>query len=224
MNKKINLLIFDVNETLLDLTPLKTEINLGFQNDTAFDQWFSLLLQYSLVETITEEFRGFGEIGKAVLQMLSEKQNKKLSEGQIENILGWIRKLPPHPDVIEGLEMLKKEGFRMVVLTNGTLEVAKEQLQFSGLDSYFEDIFSVESVRNYKPHGMTYQKVLAQMNVTAAETMMIACHAWDITGAQRAGLQGCFIARPGMVWYPLENRPLISENTLSQAAAKIIEL
>ncbi|ERM84305.1 hypothetical protein P872_14765 [Rhodonellum psychrophilum GCM71 = DSM 17998] len=224
MNKKINLLIFDVNETLLDLRPLKTAINRGFQNDTAFDQWFSLLLQYSWVETITEEFRGFGEIGKAVLEMLAEKQNKKFSAGEIENILDWIRKLPPHPDVVEGLEMLKKEGFRMVVLTNGTLEVAKEQLKYSGLDAYFEDIFSVESVKNYKPHGMNYQKVLGQMNVSATEAMMVACHAWDITGAQRAGLQGCFIARPGMVWYPLENRPMILENTLSQAAAKIIEL
>lgn len=221
---KPQLLIFDVNETLLDLSPLKTTINNAFQNDHVFDSWFSQMLQYSLIETTTEHFLDFGTIGKAALQMLAEKHHIPITHDEITDVLSWIRKLPPHTDVIEGLQMLQESGFRLVALTNGTMEVAKEQLKFSGLESYFEQVFSVESVRHYKPHGLTYLKVLRQMDIPASDAMMIACHAWDVTGAQRVGLQGCFIARPGMIWYPLERKPLIIADTVIQAAEKINNL
>jgi 2-haloacid dehalogenase len=221
---KPKLLIFDVNDTLLDLSPLKTTINNAFQNDYVFDSWFSLLLQYSLIETTTEKFKDFGTIGKAAIQMLAEKHHVPITHDEITDILSWIRKLPPHTDVIQGLQMLQESGFRLVALTNGTLEVAKEQLQYSGLEHFFEQVFSVESVKHYKPHGLAYLKVLRQMDMSASETMMVACHAWDITGAQRVGLQGCFISRPGMVWYPLERKPLIIADTVIQAAEKINNL
>ena len=50
---KPKLLIFDVNETLLDMEPLKHSINTALGNQYAFDIWFPQLLQYSLVETLT---------------------------------------------------------------------------------------------------------------------------------------------------------------------------
>jgi 2-haloacid dehalogenase len=221
---KPKLLIFDVNETLLDLSPLKTTINNAFQNDYVFDSWFSLMLQYSLIETTTENFKDFGTIGKAAIQMLAEKHHVPMTHDEIMDILGWIRKLPPQTDVIQGLQMLQESGFRLVALTNGTLEVAKEQLQYSGLESYFEQVFSVESVRHYKPHGLTYLNVLRKMDIPASEAMMVACHAWDVTGAQRVGLQGCYISRPGMIWYPLERKPLIKADTVIEAAEKINDL
>ncbi|WP_373495054.1 haloacid dehalogenase type II [Aquiflexum sp.] len=219
---KPKLLIFDVNETLLDLSPLKTAINNAFQNDTAFDSWFSQLLQYSLVETTTEHFQDFGTIGKAAIQMLAEKHHVHITQDEIKDLLSWIKKLPPHTDVIEGLRMLQESEFRLVALTNGTMEVAEEQLQFSGLEPFFEQTFSVESVRHYKPHGLTYLNVLRQMDIPASDAMMVACHAWDITGAQRVGLQGCFISRPGMFWYPLEKKPLIIADTIIGAAEKLM--
>ncbi|WP_295178102.1 hypothetical protein [uncultured Christiangramia sp.] len=42
-------LIFDVNETLLDLSPLKESINKALGIEYAADIWFAELLQYSLV-------------------------------------------------------------------------------------------------------------------------------------------------------------------------------
>lgn len=224
MNKKIKLLIFDVNETLLDLTPIKVAINAAIKNPNAFEQWFALLLHYSLVETVTGKYEDFGKIGKATLKMVLKSQQVELDDSKIEQLLSLIKSLPPHPDVISSLEKLHEAGFTMVALTNGTLDVAKEQLKFAGIDKYMVSIFSVESSSAFKPHPSTYQYVLSEMKVEPSEAMMVASHAWDITGAQRAGLQGCFIAREGKVTYPLETSPVIKETNLIDAVKKILEI
>ncbi|MEX2569645.1 MAG: haloacid dehalogenase type II [Cyclobacteriaceae bacterium] len=224
MVHKPQLLIFDVNETLLDLSPLKTAINGIINDDKAFDDWFNLLIQYALVETVSGQFRDFGELGKAALEMISDKFQSQLSEEEIKTCLTKMTHLPAHPDVEEGLQAFQKAGFEMAALTNGTLKVANEQLKSAEIDHYFDQVFSVEIVRKYKPHPDTYQYVLDQMNIPAGKAMLIAAHAWDITGAQRAGLQTCFIARPGKVPYPLGGSPTLIAKNLSEASKVLASL
>ncbi|MEX2512586.1 MAG: haloacid dehalogenase type II [Cyclobacteriaceae bacterium] len=219
---KPQLLIFDVNETLLDLSPLKTAINGIINDDKAFDDWFTLLIQYALVETVSGQFRDFGALGKAALEMVSAKSQIHLSEEEINNCLTKMHSLPAHKEVEEGLMAFQKSGFEMAALTNGTLKVANEQLKFAKIDHYFDQVFSVEIVKKYKPHPDTYHHVLDQMNIPAGKAMLIAAHAWDITGAQRAGLQTCFIARPGKVLYPLGDQPTLIAKNLSEAT-KVLE-
>ncbi len=77
---KPQLLIFDVNETLLDLSPLKDSINSALENDLGFEVWFPQLLHYSLVETLTGNYRDFSEIAAAVFKMTAEKFNKNFSD------------------------------------------------------------------------------------------------------------------------------------------------
>ena len=74
MNRNIECIIFDVNETLLDLSPLKNSINSEL-GDGAAEVWFARLLHYSLVESITDTYHDFSEIAKAVLQMNAKKAN-----------------------------------------------------------------------------------------------------------------------------------------------------
>ena len=73
------LLIFDVNETLLDLSPMKKRMNEVFGNEYAFKQWFALMLQYSLVDNVTGQYHNFGEIGKAAFKMTEEVLGKYLN-------------------------------------------------------------------------------------------------------------------------------------------------
>ncbi|MBT62991.1 MAG: hypothetical protein CML13_07245 [Puniceicoccaceae bacterium] len=77
---KPTVLLFDVNETLLDLRPLRKSIGraLGGREDL-LPLWFSTMLHYSLVETLPQDFHGFGEIGTAALRMLAETQQIELS-------------------------------------------------------------------------------------------------------------------------------------------------
>ncbi|MDC6350361.1 haloacid dehalogenase type II [Zeaxanthinibacter sp. PT1] len=200
--KKPELIVFDVNETLLDLSVMKSEINTAAGDQNAFDQWFSQLLQFAMAESLSGNYIDFGEVGKHTLEMTFTRLGKQISETEIINLLSMITSLDPHKEVPAALEKLKEAGYRMVTLTNGGLQTHTRQMAHSGLEQYFDALYSVEAVRKFKPHPETYNYVLEKEKCKASETMLIAAHAWDLLGAQRAGYKTGFIKRQGKVWYP----------------------
>ncbi|MGO4911965.1 haloacid dehalogenase type II [Leeuwenhoekiella sp. W20_SRS_FM14] len=200
-------IIFDVNETLLDLKPLARRINASLSSDLAFDIWFSALLHYSLVEAVTGHHEDFSKIAKATFEMTAAKFKKVIPDEEIKSILGMIKKLQPHADVLESLTKLKEEGFTLVALTNGNSTVAKEQMATAELEHLFNNIYSVDEAKAFKPHPKPYQYVLNKMKAKPEETLLVAAHGWDIIGAQRAGMQTAFIARDGKFKYPLAENP-----------------
>ncbi|MFD2515821.1 haloacid dehalogenase type II [Pontibacter locisalis] len=222
--QKPKLLIFDVNETLLDLSSMKESINKALDHEFAFSQWFAFMLQYSLVDTVTSNYHDFGTIGKAAMQMTQEKLSRSIPDSKVQELLSMIKSLPPHPDVKPGLEKLKDAGYRMITLTNSTHEVVTQQMKSAGLTGYFDELMSIESTRKYKPHPDTYQYALQKAGVKPGEAMLIAAHGWDITGALQAGLQAAFINREGQVLYPLATRPQFNEKMLTPITEKLTAL
>ena len=202
-------IIFDVNETLLSLDPLKTSVGeaLGGREDL-LPLWFSTMLHYSLVETLSDQYHSFGEIGTAALMMVAETQGITLDVDEAkQSIVTPLRSLPPHPDVVEGLKALKAKGFQIVSLTNSSSIGVETQYKNAGLTEFFEKRYSVDSVKKFKPHPATYQMVLDDLGVKPEEVLMVAAHAWDLAGAQNVGLQTAFVKRPGKTLYPNVPKP-----------------
>ncbi|QDT10854.1 haloacid dehalogenase type II [Planctomycetes bacterium K23_9] len=202
-------IIFDVNETLLDLAPLKTSVGKALQGrEDLLPLWFSTMLHYSLVETLSDQYHSFGEIGTAALMMVAETQGIKLDYDEAKAaIVTPLRSLPPHPDVVDALKKLKADGFRIVSLTNSSDVGVETQFRNAGLTGLFEKRYSVDSVKKFKPHPDTYRVVLDDLNVNAGDALMVAAHAWDLAGAKNVGLQTAFIARPGKTLYPNASKP-----------------
>jgi len=201
---KPKVIIFDVNETLLDLAPLKKSVGKALGGREEFSPlWFSTMLHYSLAETLSGNYHSFGEIGIAALMMVAETQGIELKHEDAKvAIVTPLLSLPPHRDVVLGLKSLSEEGFRIVTLTNSSAEGAETQLRNAGLTDLFEKRYSVESVKKYKPHPDTYRMVINNYDVKPEEMLMVAAHAWDLAGAKNVGFQTAFIARPGTSLYP----------------------
>lgn len=214
-------LLFDVNETLLDTGPLKQQIGDLLQDPSAGNLWFTTMLQYSLVMTVSGQYTGLPEIGVATLQMVARNSDIALDEQQAKQIVGGMRTLSAHPDVVPGLERLKKAGVRMATLTNSSQDGAKAQLQHAGLDAFFERQLSVEQTRKFKPHAAVYEWAAAQMGVQPAECMLVAAHGWDVAGAKWAGLRGAFIARELQQKFPLAPAPDIDVPDLTALATQL---
>lgn len=204
----ITTLLFDVNETLLDLAPVKESLktNLNF-DDTTIKLWFNTLLQYSLVDTVSGKYHDFGDIGAAVLQMVSGLQGHNLSREKAKEILKPMKALSPHPEVPEGLSRLKAAGYRLVAFTNGGKDTLAHQMDHAGLDESFDVLLSVEGAGKFKPHTEAYLWATKQLEAAPGECMMVAAHGWDVAGAMRAGLKTCFVNRPGQQLYPLADQP-----------------
>ncbi len=216
-------IIFDVNETLLDLAPLRASVGEALQGDEQFlPLWFSTMLHYSLVETLTGEYHDFGEIGTAALIMVASAQGIELDpEVARQAIAGTITKLPAHSDVVPALKSLTARGVRLVSLTNSSNAGVAAQFEFAGITALFERRFSVEDVRVYKPDPRTYRMVLEQLGVKPEEALMVAAHAWDLAGAKAVGLQTAFVRRPGAVLYPLAARPDYVVENLKELVAQL---
>jgi 2-haloacid dehalogenase len=204
---KSHILVFDVIETLLDLNALRPQFERVFNSGKALDEWFSLLLQYSLVVTVTDAYSDFGTVGAAALEMLASMKGTHLSSKSKARILEGTLTLPPHPEVLESLKRLRSAGFRMVTLTNSSPSTVKAQLQNAGLADYFEESISVESVHRFKPDLEVYRSAAGHLGARPGELRLIAAHAWDVFGAMQAGWRTAFVARHGIPLFPLAPKP-----------------
>jgi len=202
-------IFFDVNETLLDLKPLKESVTQVLDGrDGLVGLWFSTMLHYSLVDTLTGKYHPFPEIGVAALKMVAESNGIELSNEEAEQAINpVIINLTPHPDVVDGLIDLKQQGFLLVSLTNSSDAGVKKQFENAGLIDIFDQRLTVEGIHKFKPDLDVYRWALDQVDVQASEAMLVAAHGWDIAGAKAAGLQTVFVARPGKVLYPLAEKP-----------------
>src|SRR6266700_3356381 len=112
--------VFDVNETLLDLRTLDPLFVEAFGDAAVRQVWFSQMLQLAFVSTITHEYRNFGMVGAAALDMIASQRGILLAEEQRMVLLGGLRQLQPHPEVPASLKLLRDAGLHLVSLTNST--------------------------------------------------------------------------------------------------------
>jgi 2-haloacid dehalogenase len=218
------ILVFDVNETLLDVSALAPHFVRIFHDAGTLREWFSTLLLYSQVATLTDLYRDFSTIAGAALEMVAKGRGVVLSAEDRTGVLEAMLSLPAHPDVREGLQRLRDEGFRLVALTNSSRHAVEAQIANAGLLDLFEHTFSVDAVRRFKPAPEPYRFVAGELGVDTSGLRMVAAHAWDIVGAMRAGCAAAFVARPGKSLYPLAPLPDIVARDLRDVAEQIITL
>lgn len=225
MKKRPKLLIFDVNETLLDLHALQESVAkaLGGKKELV-ELWFTTMLHYSLVETVSGNYREFGEIGAAVMTMVAKDHGIQLSMEDAKEAIKPITSLPAHDDVKAGLQALKDAGYRMITLTNSPQKGVDAQLENAGLTAFFEQRLSVGEIGTYKPDLRTYRWAAEKTGVAVGECMLIAAHGWDVAGALRAGMRAAFLARPGKSLYPLASEPELVAKDLEVVAEKLVAI
>lgn len=221
MKSTPKVLIFDVNETLLDLSPLKESINKTLGKEYAADIWFAELLQYSLVESVSDSYHNFSQIAQEVLRMNALKYDLELSEEELQETLKPITSLEAYPDVMPGLKRLKNSGFKLIAYSNGKPDVLQKQLEFAEIDHFFDHIVSVENVKKYKPHLDSYKYIVDASEVNKSDCMMVAAHGWDITGAGRAGMQTAFVRRPGKFPFQLAKEPDLLVESIEELAKEL---
>ncbi len=212
-------LVFDVNETLLDVAALDPLFKHLFGNATVRREWFNQMLQLAFVSTITHGYRDFGDLGMTALAMVAERNGATLADDDRRALGKGMRELPPHPEVKGALERLRGSGFRMATLTNSTLDVSTEQLRNAGLNMLFEQTLSADTVQRLKPAQEPYRMAAERLGVAVRDIRLVAAHSWDIAGALNAGCAAAFVARPGQVLDPSGAQP----NIVGMDVADVVE-
>jgi 2-haloacid dehalogenase len=198
------LVVFDINETLLDLAPLEPVFRRHTGVAGLHTRWFSLLIRSALVTTATGGYHDFGALGRICARAVADEHGAVFDDAAAGELAETMRNLPPHPEVTESLRHLSEAGHRLVALGNSPGAVIEAQLTNAGLESLLPNRYSAEQVRVLKPGLAAYRAVLDAEHVEPAGAVMVAAHDWDIAGAQAAGMGTVFVARNGR---PLPHLP-----------------
>lgn len=215
-------LVFDVNETLLDVGALDPLFKELFGDTGSRKEWFFSLEENWLTTTIVNDFKPFADMAKAALVMVGARRGVDVSEDSQKRLVEGVLSLPAHDDVPEALALLRENGFGLSALTNSALKAARKQLDSAGLADYFDNIMSVDEVQRYKPAPEPYRMAAQRLGIETREMTMIAAHAWDITGAASAGCRTAFVGRPGKVLSPTGAVPDLKGEGLLEVARKLV--
>jgi 2-haloacid dehalogenase len=214
-------LVFDVNETLLDLAALRDPFARAFGDAAPLGEWFARLLHASLVATLTDSYEDFAAIGRKALEAAAARRGVDLPDADRDAILGTMRRLPAHPDVPDALERLRSAGFPLATLTNSSGDLVRAQLEHAGLLELFDRVLSIEEVRRYKPAPEPYLMAAERLGVPPSALRMVAAHDWDVWGAIRAGCAAAYVARTD-VPFVLGRPPDLAGPDLSAVAEAIL--
>lgn len=212
------LLVFDINETLLDLEPLD-EVFVGLTGSPAARrEWFDLLIHTALTLTAAGQYRSFAEIAGASASAVAARYGKRATEADRAAIGAALRSLPPHPEVAAALGRLREQGFRLAALGNSPLAAVERQLANASIAGLFDQAFSAEQVTALKPAPAPYRQVLEFYRVEPRDAVMVAAHGWDIAGADAVGMRTAFLSRPGQALLPGGPGPTWSASNLAAFA------
>lgn len=153
-----SILVFDVNETHLDIDamgPLFTQI---FGDPRAVREWFGQLVVYSMTAAMSHRYVDFFALGQAVMRMLADIHRVHITDDHLDQVSEAMLTMPAHHDVADALTELRDNGLRLVALTNSPPNPdGQSPLEHAGLGGLFERQFSVDACRTFKPDPAVYR-------------------------------------------------------------------
>ena len=193
-----SVIVFDVNETLSDLSPLGARFVEVGASGSAAPLWFASVLRDGFALTAAGDNPPFAGVARELLltQLADVAVNRSVEEAA-SHVMDGFASLELHADVASGIDRLHEDGFRLVTLSNGSTSVAERLLTSGHVRDRFETLLSVEQAGAWKPSPVAYRYAANTCGVAPEEMVLVASHPWDVDGARRAGLSSVWVNRPG---------------------------
>jgi len=222
MSASPSVIVFDVNETLSDMSPMAERFtDVGAPAQLA-KLWFATLLRDGFALTAAGASRPFAELAVDALRtVLRGVDIDRDLDAAIEHVMAGFGQLPVHPDAPDGVRALRASGRRLVTLTNGSTQVSEQLFTQAGIHDQFETLLSVEDAGIWKPARAAYEYAGRVCGTDLADMLLVAVHPWDIDGAARAGLATAWIDRSGTPYPASFTRPSLRATSLIDLAQQL---
>jgi 2-haloacid dehalogenase len=219
IRRRPQVVAFDVNETLLDLAPVRAAlVELG-QPEHVLPTVFSRTLVIGFATAATGGWCRFRDAFEDALG-----QTTGLPADDRSRVADAFGELSPHPDVEPALRMLTEAGVRAVTLSHGAPGIAEAGLSRGGVLALVERTLTSESIRAWKPAREVYLWAAGSCGVPPERLALVAAHGWDVQGAQRAGLTGAWFPRSEQVYAASYPEAHVAAGDLPAAVAALLAL
>ena len=214
MNTKA--IVFDAYGTLFDVNSAaeKCKDKIGDRWEAFANFWRITQLEYTWLRSLMERHKDFWAITEDSL----DKSMKVfgIDMNMKDDLLNLYKILSPYPEVKEVLENLKKKNLKLSILSNGTPALLNELVKSNNLNNLFDDLFSVEEVKVYKPVSKVYDLPVKKYQIKPQEIIFLSANTWDVSGGGNYGYNAVWVNRNKSKFDNLDYQPKNEIDNLSQ--------
>ncbi|MBN2335115.1 HAD family hydrolase [Candidatus Bathyarchaeota archaeon] len=135
-----------------------------------------------IMEKAEQEWQRQGKTEKE-RQQLRDKITEHMNQGELDA----VENLKEIPGAHQAVEKLKKQGYRLAILTRGHHEYAVQALKKTGMHNSFETILARGETPQPKPYREAIDYTVEQMGLKVDEVVMIGDHQIDYDSAKNSG-------------------------------------
>jgi 2-haloacid dehalogenase len=215
MNKP-KAILFDAYGTLFDVNSAaeKSKNKIGDKWEAFANYWRTTQLEYTWLRSLMHRHKDFWQITEDSLDKSMKVFN--INKDMKTELLNLYRKLSPFSEVKETLENLKKKDIKLSILSNGTPELLNMLVVSNKFDKIFDDIFSIEEVRIYKPDSKVYDLPVNKYKIKPDEIIFLSANTWDVSGGGNYGYNSVWVNRNNTVFDNLDYKPFKEIKSLQQ--------
>ena len=214
--KDIKAIVFDAYGTLFDVNSAaeKCKGKIGDKWEGFANFWRTTQLEYTWLRSLMKRHKDFWQVTEDSL----DKSMKffKIDRSMKNELLNLYKVLSPYPEVKEVLKKLKEKELRLAVLSNGTPALLNELVKSSNLENIFDDLFSVEEVRIYKPDSKVYDMPIKKYQIMPDEVAFLSANTWDVSGGGNYGYNAIWVNRNNNIFDNLDYEPKNEIKNLKQ--------
>ena len=213
---KTKAIIFDAYGTLFDVNSAaeKCKDKIGNKWETFANFWRTTQLEYTWLRSLMKRHKNFWQVTEDSLDKSMKVFN--IDRNMKKELLNLYKVLSPYPEVKKVLKNLKKKNFKLAILSNGTPDLLNELVVSNNLNTLFDDLFSIEEVKVYKPDSRVYEIPTKKYKIKVGEVTFLSANTWDVSGGGNYGYNSIWVNRNKSEFDILDFQPKNEINNLTQ--------
>ena len=205
--KNIKAIIFDAYGTLFDVNSAteKCKDKIGDKWEGFANYWRTTQLEYTWLRSLMNRHKNFWQVTEDSL----DKSMKafEIDSSMRNELLDLYKVLSTFPEVKEVLNKLKEKNYKLAILSNGTPFLLNELVKSNNLDNIFDDIFSIEEVKTYKPDPKVYNIPIKKYQIQKNEVAYLSANTWDVSAGGNYGFNPVWVNRNNSIFDNLDYVP-----------------
>ena len=214
--KNIKIIIFDAYGTLFDVNSAaeKCKNKIGQKWENFANYWRTTQLEYTWLRSLMNRHKDFWEVTEDSLDKSMKAFSIDIS--MKSELLNLYKKLSPYSEVKKVLNSLKEKKYKIAILSNGTPSLLNELVISNNLANIFDDIFSIEEVKVYKPDSKVYNIPIKKYQINKDEVVFLSANTWDVSGGGNFGYNSIWVNRNKNIFDNLDYEPKNEIENLTQ--------
>ena len=205
--KNIKAIIFDAYGTLFDVNSAaeKCKDKIGKKWENFSNYWRTTQLEYTWLRNLMGRHKDFWQITEDSL----DKSMKvfEIDSSMKIDLLNLYKILSTFPEVKDALNILKEKKYKLAILSNGTPSLLNELVKSNNLDNIFDDVFSIEEVKAYKPDPKVYNIPIKKYQIQKNEVAYLSANTWDVSAGGNYGFNPVWVNRNNGIFDNLDYKP-----------------